>query len=308
MLFELVNRKTGSGFLLAVWNVVLLLASNVQPAQAALSVDGLFEGGTRKSISIEDVVSQVQPGGVLVLGEMHGNAVHHERQRKAIAALAAFQKCTLSVGLEFLSWPNQAFVDQFFEGQIGEADFLKEVGWGTDPFDNYRDQALFPRSTGGRLLALNAPRSLTGAISKKGLTALSAEELALMPPGFEVGSAEYRERFETIMGGHASASVMDRYFAAQSTWDDSMAWVSAEFLSKNPDHCLVIIVGDFHAQFGGGLPDRLHARGISNVVTVSQFDSAGLSEAEIEAEFGPHPKYGNRGTAVWISAESQSAP
>lgn len=279
----------------------------VEQASAAVPGDGLFNGTTLKAEAIEDVVMQVQPGGVLVIGELHGNLTHHERQRQAIQALAATKRCTVSVGLEFLSWPNQPIVDQYFDGLISESDFLAQVDWGSDPFDNYRDQALFPRSTGGRLLALNAPRSLTGAISKKGLDGLTAEELALMPPNFQPGRAAYRERFEAVMGGHAPPQVFDRYFAAQSTWDDSMAWVASEFLSKNPNHCLVIIVGDFHVQFGGGLPDRLLARGISNVVSISQIESSGLTEAELELELGPHPSYGARGNAVWIS-NSQPPP
>lgn len=274
-----------------------------QAAAPGLTSDGLFDGTTLLPKSIEDVVSQVGPGGVLVLGELHGNQEHHARQRLAIQALAAHGGCTVSVGLEFLSWPNQDAVNEYFEGRLAEVDFLKQVGWGSDPFDNYREQALFPQSTGGRLLALNAPRSLTGAISKKGLDGLSPEELSLLPPGFQLGRADYRERFELVMGGHAPASVFERYFAAQSTWDDSMAWIAAEFLAKNPSHCLAIIVGDFHAQFGGGLPDRLLARGLKNVVTISQFDADALTPAEVQEELGPHPKYGPRGDAVWVSGK-----
>lgn len=289
---------------IGVTSVFIFLLFGIGEASASVPRDGLFDGVTLAVKSVEDVVSQVEPGGVLVLGEHHGNQEHHARQRMAIQALAAQSRCTVSVGLEFLSWPNQNAVDEFFEGRLAETDFLVQVGWGSDPFDNYREQALFPKSTGGRLLALNAPRSLTGAISKKGLEGLTAEELTLMPPQFHMGSADYRERFEIVMGGHAPPTVFERYFTAQSTWDDSMAWIASEFLAKNPTHCLVIIVGDFHAQFGGGLPDRLLARGIKNVVTISQFDSDGLSDLEIQDELGPHPKYGPRGAAVWVSGKN----
>ncbi len=288
--------------------VLITTVTTAPSAQASVPRDGLVNGSSLLPESIDDVVAQVGPGGVLVLGELHGNQAHHARQRQAIKALAASGRCTVSVGLEFLSWPNQDVVNEYFEGRLPEADFLKQVGWGSDPFDNYREQALFPQSTGGRLLALNAPRSLTGAISKKGIEGLSPEELSLMPPAFQLGSADYRERFEFIMGGHAPATVFERYFAAQSTWDDSMAWIAAEFLAKNPTHCLAIIVGDFHVQFGGGLPDRLQARGLQNVVTISQFDTDGFSETDIETELGPHPKYGPRGSAVWLSGTEAPPP
>jgi uncharacterized iron-regulated protein len=263
---------------------------------------GLFEGGTLKATTIESIVSNVGAGGVLVLGELHGNSTHYLRQKAALAALASTGRCTVSVGLEFLSWIHQASVDEYFDGKLAEADFLKAAEWGGNPFSDYRDQALFPQQTGGRLIALNAPRTLTGAISKRGLNGLTAEEAALMPPGFELGRDEYRERFDAIMGGHVPAQALDRYFAAQSTWDETMAWKVASFLAANPSHCVAVIVGDFHVNFGGGLPYQLRERGVKNVVTVSQVDTFGLTEPELTAELGPHPKYGDRADGIWLSS------
>lgn len=263
---------------------------------------GLLEGGNLKSTTIEALVAKVDAGGVLVLGELHGNQTHYLRQKAALSALKANGRCTVSVGLEFLSWVHQAAVDDYFDGKLAEPDFLKAAEWGGNPFVDYRDQALFPQTTGGRLIALNAPRALTGAISKRGIENLTAEELALMPPGFELGRKEYRERFDAIMGGHVPAQALDRYFAAQSTWDETMAWQVAEFLGANPTHCVAVIVGDFHVNFGGGLPDRLRERGIKNVVSISQVDTFGLTEPELTAELGPHPKYGDRADGIWLSS------
>lgn len=263
---------------------------------------GLLEGGNLKSTTIESLVAKVAAGGVLVLGELHGNKTHYLRQKAALSALMASGRCTVSVGLEFLSWVHQSSVDDYFDGKLAEADFLKAAEWGGNPFADYRDQALFPRATGGRLIALNAPRILTGAISKRGIENLTAEELALMPPGFVLGRNDYRERFDAIMGGHVPAQALDRYFAAQSTWDETMAWQVADFLTSNPSHCVAVIVGDFHVNFGGGLPDRLRARGVKNVVTISQVDTFGLTEPELTAELGPHPNYGDRSDGIWLSS------
>ncbi|MBN8541281.1 MAG: ChaN family lipoprotein [Deltaproteobacteria bacterium] len=263
---------------------------------------GLLDGANLKATTIESVVGKVNAGGVLVLGELHGNATHYFRQKGALSALAATGRCTVSVGLEFLSWVHQASVDDFFDGKLAEADFLKAAEWGGNPFSDYRDQALFSRQTGGRLIGLNAPRTLTGAISKRGVEGLTAEEVALMPPEFSLGSKGYRERFDSIMGGHIPAQALDRYFAAQSTWDETMAWQVAKFLGANPTHCVAVIVGDFHVNFGGGLPDRLRARGIGNVVTISQVDTFSLTEPELTAELGPDSRYGDRADGIWLSS------
>ena len=63
----------------------------------------------------------------------------------------------------------------------------------------------------------------------------------------------------------------------------------------------MIVVGDFHAQYGGGLPDRLRARGVQSVTVLSQIEAAGLTESELHDEAGPSTSYGPRADGVWIS-------
>jgi uncharacterized iron-regulated protein len=72
-----------------------------------------------------------------------------------------------------------------------------------------------------------------------------------------------------------------------------MAWRALQHLDENPEDILVIIVGDFHVSYGGGLPDRLRARGAADVVTISQV----LEKDEVKV----HPKYGARADFVWVS-------
>jgi uncharacterized iron-regulated protein len=271
--------------------------------------EGFFDGATLAKADLDVVVSQVHAGGVLILSEQHGNQKHYIHQKLALQALAKTGQCTVSVGLEFLAWNHQDAISRYFSGTMTETDFLQAAEWGGNPWADYKDQALFPKSTGGSLLGVNALRSLTGAISKKGLSGLSPDEMALMPPNFELGTAAYRERFDAIMGGHVPAESVDRYFAAQSTWDETMAWKAVEFLTANPTNCLAIVVGDFHAAWGGGLPQRLRARGIANVTVISQVETRDLSEAELSSEFGPHPTYGARSDAIWLSqAPPEVAP
>ena len=278
-----------------------MLFASLGHASSVLPRDGLFQGANLNPLAIEAIVDRVQPGGVLIVSEEHGNPIHYARQKQALRALERTGRCEVSVGLEFLSWIHQDAISDYFEGSLAEADFLTAIGWSGIPFAEYRDQALFPRVNGGNLIGINAPRSLTGAISKRGLLGLTPEEESQMPPQFELGSALYRERFDLIMGGHVPAAALDRYFAAQSVWDESMAWRASEFLKAYPTHCLVIIVGDFHASWGGGLPNSLKARGVQSVTTISQIDSGAQAEAELREQLEVHPRYGVRADGIWIS-------
>jgi len=254
--------------------------------------------------------SAILSAQIVIVSEQHGHAVHHERQVELIERLSSDRK--VSVGFEFFDLTQQASVDAFVEGALPELEFLARVGWGKSPdFALYRRQALHARSRwadGARTVALNLPRAVSGKISRDGIESLSAEERALIPADFVRGGDLYRERFAEAMGEHVSPEKLTRYFEAQSAWDEVMATSALEFARNHPDQVLVILVGDFHAAYGGGLPARLVARGLprERLHVVSQVDSTGLSAEERRALIEPHARYGARADSVWDAATAAS--
>ena len=291
--------KTAVQIYLAVLFLILLgqaaYASGVKP--------GAIYSGTvanLQEVSLDSLVKSLPPGSIAIVSEQHTYQPHHENQIRFLEALAASGATAISVGMEFLNRPFQRFVDQFLAGQLTEPLFLKSVEWGGNPFDQYRRQVLFPRDHGGRTVALNAAKSLTSRVSKVGIAGLTADELTQIPQGFAVGNAAYFERFNEVMKDHVPAAAVQRYFEAQSIWDDTMAVTAIDEIASHPQERLVIIVGDFHAQYGGGLPDRLRIRGSKNLLTISQINVQGLSDSEAESEILPHPKWGARADAVWV--------
>ena len=94
-----------------------------------------------------------------------------------------------------------------------------------------------------------------------GPAALSAEERRFLPPVWERGNARYFERFQEAMKDHAEPEEIDNYFWAQSLWDDTMAWQALRAQTADPRGILVIIVGAFHVEFGGGLPFEIRRLG-----------------------------------------------
>jgi uncharacterized iron-regulated protein len=262
--------------------------------------DVIYSGGDLREVNLRDIAASIKPGTVVIVSENHDFKPHHRNQVSFLEALAAVGHSNISVGMEFLSHDVQGVVDRFLSGAIAEPEFLKEAGWGENPFEYYRDQVLFPPGHGGMTLAINARRALTSRIAKVGLAGLTAAELSELPPGFTLGNAGYFERFKQTMDGHVPPMAISRYFEAQSTWDETMAWVTTEYLKSHPEQIFVIVVGDFHAIYGGGLPDRLRARG-ANVVTVSQVNLSGLTSGEEDAEVMPDAKFGPRAEYIWIS-------
>lgn len=263
---------------------------------------GMIWSSDGKVSSYEQMIQSLITRRVIILGENHGLKTHQNQHLMILNSLrqAGLQ---IHVGLEFFSYPNQPQVEAYKKGVLSEEEFLEAIKWQSPSYDYYRGQALFPQeSLGEGTWALNAPRSLTSQVARKGLESLSYELKQLLPPDFQLGRDSYKKRFlETLGGGghFQDPQVADRYFAAQSIWDDTMAWRAYQILDQNPQAILVIIVGEFHVQYGGGLPDRLRARGVDGVATVSQVNTVGLSPEALEKEIVPHEEYGPRADWIW---------
>jgi len=291
-------------YALLVAACTILLMFTVPSARAA-GRSGLYDGSTGRAVSLEHALEQVRGGWIVIVSEEHDVEHHHVNQ---LAVLMVLRRLNLpvSVGFEFLAYPDQPWVDRYVRDEIQEPEFLRAVRWGGYPFDWYRSLLLFPREAGGSARALNAPQHLATALAHKGVGGLSADERALLPPDFQLGNARYLERFTRDVRQHGGLSEADvqNFFAAQSAWDDTMAWQALEYVRGHPDQVLVIIVGDFHAAYGGGLPDRLRARGAANVLVLSQVNGYGLSDVEVQQALAPDPRYGVRADFVWLTHEA----
>ena len=267
----------------------------------------IYDSSGAQTLNLEQVISQVSLGTILVVGEVHGQTSVRDQQISILNALRAAGH-RVSVGMEFFYYPDQAVVQDFRKGLITVDELIKAVNWTGFDIGLYTQQLLFPRNEFGEMgLAINSPRSLTRQISQVGLAGLSEDQKKLMPPDYLQGNDQYRERFYNIMsGGHVPDSKLDNYFQAQSTWDETMAWQTLEFMKDHQDQVFVIIVGEFHVQYGGGLPDSLKRRigsmGLDSlkVQTISQISTEGLTPTEITESILPSAKYGPRADYLFL--------
>lgn len=273
-------------------------------AQASLRSETIYSLHTGQEITLTRLTREMTPGTVVILSEHHGNEHHHQHQIDFLLALreSLNKESRISLGMEFLYFPDQAKVDDYLAGTLNEEAFLNQIKWGDIPFTLYRQQVHLPRTTGGRTLAINAPPWLTSKIAQQGLEALTPREAQFLPPDFLLGEYQYFQRFsETMRENHLRGEAVMRYFYAQSVWDDTMAWRAAEHMKSHPRDVLVIIVGDFHAIYGDGLPARLRARGLQRVITVGQVDLELYTPGEEDALLQPHPRWGARADYLWTS-------
>jgi uncharacterized iron-regulated protein len=292
------NAKFGLSILIS--NLFVLFISLSANAQ-------LLNGNTLSPIQIQALVDQIEPGSILIIGEMHGLAPVQNQQIEILNALRA-KGLKINVGFEFFNYTDQKAIDDYRANILNEADFLNAIIWGGISFDFYKTQLLFPDAARGETaLGLNVPSFVTKQLSKGGYDSLTPEQKSLLPADFTMGNQGYKDRFAAAMGSHMPADKLDLYFAAQSAWDDTISMNAANFIEQHPQDVFVIIIGEFHIAFGGGTPDRLKQRLLAKglqpkITTISQLYVEGMTADEIQNEITPSPLYGKRSDFIWLSA------
>ncbi len=222
-----------------------------------------FDGASGAAITFDAVVARARAAQVVVLGEQHDQAVHHELQRRVVAALVA-PDARVTVGFEMLTWAYQGALDRLADGTLDADAFAAEIDWKKAwgfPFELYRP--IFQAAVDGqaRLRALNAPRELVRAVRQKGLDKLSADELRQLPD-LDLGDTLHREWFHGVFasGGHpVTASEVDAFYMAQVVWDESMADGAARALADGAEQ-VIVIAGAGHVARGRGIPQRVERR------------------------------------------------
>lgn len=274
------------------WFTFIGLSWSVLASGQELYDGHLSNPNSATKISIEEFTAKIPKGSIVVIGEQHNFLSIQQGQLGLLNSLRKMDH-KVNVGMEFLKYPDQIYVDAYRYGKLSDDEF-KSLAWGDANFNFYRDQLLFPDiNTGEKTFAINSPKSLPIAVKTKGLAGLTEEEKSLLPPNFELGGPSYKERFIERMSGHVgSEESMNRYFEAQSVWDDTMAWKICE-AARESDNTLVVIVGQFHVEYGDGLIARIRSRCEPSKQITTVYQYLFFSDEEIDlTPLLPSQKYG----------------
>jgi hypothetical protein len=139
----------------------------------------------------------------------------------------------------------------------------------------------------GRLIGVNLSRTDKEPVVQGGL--INAKP-GTIPADFELGSANYWERFRKTMEGHATEAQMQNYYAAQCLTDDVIA---VNMLADQKTDRRFLVVGSFHSDYFDGAVARLMNRAPDQVIGVVRFiDASDYTEAELQAlpidsKYGP---------------------
>ena len=278
----------------------LTLSGQVIAAQCETADQWYFP--ERQAVASSDAwLAELRDKSVILIGEHHDNAAHHQWQLRVLKTLLATQKQAL-LGFEMLPRSRQNVLDEWFRGTAGNAPLREALQWDSVwsfNFDYYYPLLETGRAAAAGLLALNAEAELVASVRTVGwdqspshlrgdlyppappsrdyLRLLAASFLGHVPPGGAASDAERKQRFL-------------RFVQGQQVWDSVMAQSIATALRQQPAATVIAFMGSWHLIDGGGVPHQLSQLGVTDMAILvpwdEHLDCAGINPGYAHAIFG----------------------
>ncbi len=268
---------------IALASVLLTACGAATPRPNAPVADRIIALPGARAVSFDALADAIAGARIVYVGEHHDRESDHRVELAVIEALYA-RDPSLALGLEMVQHPYQEALDAFVAGEIDEATLLERIDWserwGFD-FALYRPMLVFAREHHLPIVALNAPTELSRAIVHDGLDGLDDVQRAALPE-LDLTNAAHRAMIDDALREHPGldAARLDRFYAAQVVWDETMADRAARFMAREdaPAH-MVVLAGTMHVQAGLGIPSRAARRGARPYVIVMPVAEGELDDA-----------------------------
>ncbi len=202
--------------------------------------------GSSTPLTFDEMATQIGDRQVVFVGEFHADRRSQRLVLEVIKSLrAAGRKVVLA--LELFSVSGQEGLNQWMRGGLGEAQFESFFRQRVRlPYWHYRNIFLYAKEEGIPLAAINAERSLIGAVAKNGIDRVPKDLLGRL--GFVSCNEDpvYANFFEDVKSRGLHLSGMPYLCDGQRLRDAFMAYRVAGILQVNRP-VVVVLVGALHA-------------------------------------------------------------
>lgn len=291
----------------------LLLAACATPPQTepprTLYHYQLGEGQGDKPLSLAQALDKVADADIVLVGELHTHPAVHLLQARLLAGLTERAQANgraQVLSMEQFSRADQPTLDAYLAGRIGEAALIRDGNaWPNYPSD-YRPLVEFAKAQHLPVIAANAPKPLVSCVGQEGpqwLDKLPANRRSQLAKTLTLSDDGYRQKFMASMH-HGDADGNARRFAAQTSWDDTMAESMVDYLGKHPGQRIMHIAGNFHVEGGLGIASRIANR--NPALKVALIVPETPSQADDKAPAGRAPEVRVRIAPLperWLNAD-----
>ena len=235
------------------------------------------------------MLERISTADIVLLGELHDHAVGHAVQLAVVEdVLDKFPNSV--VAFEMLERDEQHRVDDYMDGVIDSiklSSLTQSTNWGGKGGWAAWYQPIIDavKERGGVVVAANAPRRYVKLARTDGfdrIDSLPTERRSLVDYPTELSGGRYRERFWEL-AAHGEENVEEEIdvttidpddpllpmFRSQQTWDATMA---QSIVAARPSisRKVLLLVGQFHVEYDGGIVQELRKRlPVANVLVIS---------------------------------------
>ncbi len=206
------------------------------------------------ALSIHALPKDLIQADVLLIGEWHTHSGIHRFQTDLLKALTK-QKPSFALSMEQFTRDSQPTIDAYLAGEIGEQTLILDGNAWPNYASDYRPLIEYAKKQNVEVIAANAPKPIVRCIGKLGLEyldTLDKKERKFVAAHIDTTDSAYKQRFMASMH-HGNLAQTERQYAAQATWDETMAESIVNYLDVNPNKQVIHIAGKFHTQEGLGI-------------------------------------------------------
>ncbi|MBJ6749798.1 ChaN family lipoprotein [Geomonas sp. Red421] len=219
----------------------------------------------RQAVTLQQLCAKAEAADLVMIGEVHDAAPHHDLQLEVIRQLKARQ-LPLAIGVEVMQSDSQKELDAFIAGTMSEADFRQVFArnWSYD-WRLYRDIFMFARDNKIPMIALNVPKEVVIKVSRQGYASLTPEERKNLPQGtmcdLNNPHTEFlKQSFGEVFKHVAKGRVFEYFCEAQTLRNSGMAMNISQYLKKSPKTKIVALTGVWHG-VKNAVPEQLARNG-----------------------------------------------
>jgi uncharacterized iron-regulated protein len=225
------------------------------------------------------------------VGEWHTHPGVHLFQAELFEQLSRVNKRT-ALSLEQFSRADQLTLNQYVKGEIGEQYLIDNTQAWPNYKSDYRALVELAKANNSDVIAANAPKNIVTCIGRQGisyLNTLDETQQSYIASTIDTSPSDYKQRFMTSMH-HGSPSQNENYYAAQVTWDETMAESIVNYLNNHKDAQVMHIAGNFHVKNGEGIARVIKRLAPElNVVWISPVTSVQANQNGYQLQVNPLP-------------------
>ena len=219
-----------------------------------------------KTISMQELVKQVEHYPVIFVGDHHNNEKTHKFFEKFLKHLDK-ENYNLYLANEWFTPLHDELLKSYTDGKLDGIRLKERRHW--DKFTRYKWEYVEPlyeavKKNGGRLYGMNLTKEERKKISLKHFDKMSEEEKSFFD-NLDVNVSAHKQLVEPFlkhchkMPSKSSEPCEQRMYRVQVAWDSFMAKNVAKLskeLLKTPKDKLLVFAGSMHMEQNLGIPLR----------------------------------------------------